>query len=160
MGSSMISGWILPPLPLASPQQDYGVAHRFLYLSANSRTASGRSVSSDGYASGSSSSTSSYTTGSPRLDPGSHAGASMVGADTAGTDMAAAESTVMTLTLAQQPSWGQAHGSLQVSNSQQGSQRGKAGKTLSKYLCNAWPQSEGIELHRALCLRLSKKQAS
>lgn len=32
MGSSMISGWILPPLPLASPQQDYGVAHRFLYL--------------------------------------------------------------------------------------------------------------------------------
>jgi len=86
------------------------------------------------------------------------AGASMVGADTAGTDMAAAKSTLMTLTLAQQPSWGQAHGSLQVSNSQQGSQRGKAGKTLSKYLCNAWPQSEGTELHRSasklLCLSL------
>ena len=86
------------------------------------------------------------------------AGASMVGADTAGTDMAAAKSTLMTLTLAQQPSWGQAHGSLQVSNSQQGSQRGKAGKTLSKHLCNAWPQSEGIELHRSasklLCLSL------
>ena len=42
--------------------------------SANSRTASGGSLSSDSYASSSSSYASSYTTGSPRLDPGSHFG--------------------------------------------------------------------------------------